>query len=254
MLVDDQSGSKELFPHLQALTPNVMMTRIDPPYGDVAWLGNGPDGSTLRIGVEYKKFAEFMDSLVTGRFAGHQLIGMLEHYDRRYLLIEGRLRIDRDTGYIQQQEYDWRTKGWEWTNVTSGRRIVTSADLEHWQTTIEEQTQFRVKFTFGEKESARWVYNKYTWWVEKGWDDHKALQQFHIPPPPTAGLIKKPSVIRHMARVLDHIGWDKSILVEQKFKTPRAMANANAQSWMEIPGVGKTIANSVIKQMTEEDK
>lgn len=242
MLVDDQSGSKDLFPFLKPIMPGeVFLTRIDPPFGDMMWYGNGPDGE-VRVGVEYKKFEELMTSMVDGRVI-KQLRGMLLNYDRRYLLIEGRIRCDRNTGVMQKQRGD----GWQ--DIERGGRGITYNELEHWYTTIEEQTQTRVKQTFDSHESARWLKMKHSWWVNKTWDEHDSMNQFHVPPPPTATFVE-PSLLRRVAKELPSIGWDKSIAAEAKFKHVREMVNANEQTWMEIDGIGRTIAGRIINELT----
>lgn len=243
MLVDDQAGSKDLFPYLKAIMPGtVLSTRIDPPFGDMVWEGNGPDEKPVKVAVEYKKFDELMQSMIDGRVV-KQIRGMLLHYDRRYLLIEGRIRCDRNTGIMQKQSGD------RWRDIDRNGRGITYNELEHWYTTIEEQTQTRVKQTFDEYESARWLKMKHSWWTNKGWDDHDAMKQFHVAPPPSA-VFENPSLIRRVAKELPHIGWDKSIAVEAKFGSVREMANANEQTWQEIDGIGKAIAARIMRQIT----
>lgn len=245
ILVDDQSGSKDLFPYVNKLTTSVLLTRIDPPFGDIAWYGNGPEGP-LRVGVEYKTIDDVLDCIDTGRLAGHQIIGMTQNYDRRYLLVEGRIRVDRDTGIIQK----WRADCWQ--DILKQGRGFLYRDLEHWYTTLEEQAQFRVVKTFDKHESARWVWTKYTWYT-KEWSDHTALQKFYVAPLPNV-VFTKPGVIRRVANQLSNIGWDKSITVEARFKSVREMINANEQTWAGIDGIGKTISHRIVAEVSEERK
>lgn len=243
ILVDDQSGSKDLFPYIKSMTAEVTLTRIDPPFGDMVWWGNGPDEKPLSVAVEYKKIRELLDSQINGRFVGHQLIGLVNNYDRRFLLVEGRIRTDRNTGVLQE------LRGDRWRDIERRGRGFTYRELEHWYTTIEEQTQTRVVKTYDEYESARWLAVKHSWYTNKGWDEHDALKQFHVPQPPTA-LITKPGIVRRVAKELEGVGWDKSIAVAEKFKTVREMINANEQTWREIKGIGKGIARSIILEVT----
>lgn len=243
MLCDDQSGSKDIFPYIKAIMPgNVLLTRIDPPFGDMVWDGRGPDDKPLRVAVEYKKIDELLQSMVDGRVA-KQLRGMLLNYDRRYLLVEGRIRCDRNTGIIQKQSGDY------WRDLIRSGRGITYNELEHWYTSIEELTQTRVKQTFDPYESARWLKMKHSWWTNKGWDEHDAMNQFHVPPPPTASF-ENPGLIRRVAKELPDIGWEKSIAAEAKFMSVREMINANEQTWLTIDGIGKTIARRIIHQIT----
>lgn len=255
MLVDDQSGSKDLYPYIRRLTPDCLLTRVFPPYGDIVWYGNGPDEVTLSVAVEYKKIDDVLDCIIDGRFAGHQVEGLVNHYQRRYLLVEGRLRTDRKTGILQKM------KGDEWVDIVRGGRGFMYRDLEHWYTTMEEQAGFHVAKTYDEYESARWVAAKHSWWVNKGWADHDALKQFHVPPPPVA-TFTKPNVIRRIAKEICDIGWDRSIPVTAYFKTVREMINANAQTWAAIVvgedknghklTIGKNRAAKIVDELSKE--
>lgn len=248
ILVDDQSGSSALFPFIRALTANVILTRIEPPFGDIAWYGNGPNGTTLRVGVEYKQMDDLLTCMIDGRFSGHQAIGMVNHYDRRYLLVEmDRFRFDRNTGVLQ------KIKMKEWRDVTRNGQGFTYRDLEHWFTTIEEMAQFRVVRTPSSSESARWVLAKYTWYTVKDWDEHNALKQFHVPPPPVA-MFQKPGVVRRVAKELDGIGWDRSAAVAAKFGSVREMVCASEKQWREVEGIGKILSERIVKEITGQNK
>lgn len=92
MLIDDREGSKDLI-HSPALRDVATLARLDS--GDVAILGNGPDGpGTLNVGIEYKSVMDFLSSMATGRLTGTdgQLDRMLREYDVVWLLIRGTYR------------------------------------------------------------------------------------------------------------------------------------------------------------------
>lgn len=223
------------------------MTRIDPPFGDVAWTGNGPDGA-IQVGVEYKTIDDILDCVSSGRFGGYQAIGMSQVFDRRFLLVEGRIRTDRATGILQK--WDWNQR--DWVNIVKAGRQFLYRDLEHWFTTFEEQVQFRVVHTVDDYESARWVFSKYTWYMQ-GWDEHTAMQQFYVAPPPNV-VFAEPTFFRRVAKELYKVGWLRSLEVEKHFKSVREMVNANEQTWRKIPGIGATIAKQIIAELTGEGK
>ncbi len=243
ILCDDQAGSKDLFPYIRKLTGEVLLTRVEPPFGDLVWTGNGPDDRPCMVAVEYKKISEVLDHICGGgRFVAHQVEGLITHYDRRYLLIEGRIRFDRTTNIMQELRRD------RWVDVVRNQRGFTFRDFEHWKTTIEEQAQFRTALTWDESESARWIFTKHSWWTNKGWDEHSSLKQFWVPPPPTM-LIQKPNLVRRWAKELEGIGWDKSLAVAAHFPTPIDMALADESSWRKIDGIGKQIAANSVMQI-----
>lgn len=244
ILVDDQAGSKDLFPYIKQVTPDCHLCRLDPPFGDCMWVGNGPDGKSLTVGVEYKKFTEILDAITgNGRFAAHQVGGMVEHYDRRYLLIEGRIRTDRNSGVLQQ----W--VGGAWREIYRNGRTFTYREFEHWITTVEEHAGFRIKVTYDEYESARWVVAKYSWYTTKEWDEHSALKQFHVQPPPAMSFAP-PSLVRRVAKEFTGIGWEKTFAVERRFPTVRQMVCANESEWREVDGIGKVLASRIVKEIT----
>lgn len=226
ILVDDQAGSKDLHPYIKKLTPDVIMTRMDPPYGDVAWTGNGPNNRAITVGVEYKTIDDLLTCIGDGRFVAHQLPGLLETYDRTYLVVEGRLRPDRNTGILQ------KLRGERWCDIAKGGRYFTYADLEHWYNSIEEQAQVRVVKTYDEWETARWVVARHSWY-QKEWEAHAALKQFHVPPPPGA-LFIKPSFLRRVAKEFPEIGWDRSQPVAAYFGNVFRMVTAAAEEWAKI--------------------
>lgn len=246
ILVDDQSGSNALYPYIAKITNEVIMTRIDPPFGDIVWAAEGPDNQILNIAVEYKRLSDVLDCMVSGRFTGHQLPGLIANYQRVHLLIEmGRTRIDRDTGVMQQLKDDGR-----WWTVTRKGQGFTSRELHHWIQTLEEHAGIRVHSTYDKSESARWVVNRHSWWTYKGWDEHTSLKQFHVQTPQFAQIVK-PGIVRRVAKELSGLGWERSEAAAKKFKSVREMINANEKTWREVEGVGPTIASRIVKEVTE---
>jgi ERCC4-type nuclease len=253
ILLDGRAGSADLAPYLRAVSAEFTVTSLE--FGDAAWVGEGEGARTTSVGVEYKKIHDLLACIGDGRFAGHQLPGLTQNYDRIYLLIEGRIRADRNTGILQSLRRD------RWVEIVKGGRGFMYRDLEHWYTSMEEFAQVRIVKTYDEYESARWIAAKHTWWTAKGYDEHKSLKQFHVPPPPTA-TFHKPNVVRRVAKEIVDIGWDRSIPVAARFKSIRKMANASAEDWAAIQvgedrnghkiTVGKNRAVKIVEEITRE--
>lgn len=211
----------------------------------------------MRCGVEYKKINDILDCMVDGRFAGHQLIGLINHYDRIYLLAEmGNTRWDRRTGTLQRWRPTSGGKG-QWLDVMRGGRAFAFRDLEHWYSTFEEFAQLRVVHTKNEHDSARWVTSKYSWWTGKRYDEHKSMCQFHVPPPPVAAF-SKPGVVRRVAKEFNDVGWERSGPIAAHFGTVARMINAPAEEWASIEvgtnriGVTHTVGkNRAVKIVNE---
>src|ERR1035437_4551441 len=92
ILVDRRIGSNDLLAPLKAADFEAQLVELE--FGDIAFEGKGPNGTTLNIGVELKVLGDLVNSLRTGRLAGHQLPGLLKTYDHAWLLMEGQWRAN----------------------------------------------------------------------------------------------------------------------------------------------------------------
>src|ERR1035437_1042749 len=92
ILVDRRIGSNDLLAPLKAARFEVQLVELE--VGDIAFEGKGPNGTTLNVGVELKVLGDRINSLRTGRLAGHQLPGLLKPYDYAWLLVEGQWRAN----------------------------------------------------------------------------------------------------------------------------------------------------------------
>src|SRR3990170_3568798 len=89
MRIDTRAGSNELIDPLSNLGVPVESGIL--ASGDIEILGNGPNGTPLLVGIEYKKIPDLIACVRSGRFAD-QLRGMRDTYLISWLLIEGRLK------------------------------------------------------------------------------------------------------------------------------------------------------------------
>jgi NAD-dependent DNA ligase len=82
-------------------------------------------------------------------------------------------------------------------------------------------------------------------------ETHHVLDMVYTPPLREFHM-RRPSLVRRWARELDGIGVDLSKQVERRFPRPIDMTLASVQDWMEIPGVGKKKATSLVKDIQGE--
>jgi ERCC4-type nuclease len=246
LLIDDRAGSKDLKPHLDRLKVPCELTRLE--YGDVMFLGRGPGDDWVKVGVEYKSLPDVLSCITTGRFAGHQLPGMLRRdiasreYDVTWLLVQGIWRVDTNSGVIQVPR---RSNGTTtWVSMTVGGRGYMGRDLEGFLLTITQQSGIRIAKVGSEGEAASWLSTLYGWWTNKTWDQHKSLQTFDLSGPMVQ--IDKPTFTRRIAKELPGIGWKKSEAVVEHFGCFRAMAEADEKEWAEVPGIGKVLAGRIV--------
>ena len=137
IFVDDRVGSREL---MRYLPPQLAeLTRLQ--FGDAMWLGNGPDGP-LHIGVEIKAIGDMLKSIVDGRFAGHQLPGLLRDFHVVYLIVEGKYRPQKDTGLLQ---IPWRST---WVDADFGAKRWMHRDLDGFLSTMEMKFAIKIRRTY----------------------------------------------------------------------------------------------------------
>src|ERR1035437_1169131 len=68
ILIDKRIGSADLLAPLQAAGFDAQLVEL--AFGDLAFEGKGPNGTTLNVGVELKRLGDLVSSLRTGRLAG----------------------------------------------------------------------------------------------------------------------------------------------------------------------------------------
>jgi len=249
LLIDPRVGSVDLLPHLQKFD---IPCRTEPlEYGDFVFTGHGPGGTTRTYAFERKRLltGDMIRSMRDGRLSGHQLIGLLDTYHSIHLIVEGIYRPGRD-GIL---EY---LKGNRFVPADNGR--IMYRELDAFLTTLSQICGVQVLRSTSDYETAVMLATRYLW-SQKPWESHRGHLALHDNTPawerlsagvvrPTVRLIK-PSLLRRVANQIDKIGWEKSKLVAEHFRSVRAMANAEAAEWRRIDGVGKTIADSVVKQL-----
>lgn len=239
MCVDPREGSKEmLVPLSEDLRLPAMSMMMD--FGDVAWLGYGPRGESM-IGVEYKKLRDALNSMRTGRFAGHQLPGLIQTYEWAYLLIEGVWREEPGTGILQE----YARGGWR--DVLVGQSRFKADELENWLTSMETKYGLRVRRADNFAQSCYTVARLYRWW-QKPWEKHVSGKVIYQPPAPTVLTTKVP-LVQRMANCLDGVGWERSAAVAARFPTPVDMIATTEADWEMIPGIGKVLAKRIVKSL-----
>lgn len=244
IIVDDRTGSDRLGRYLTKSRQPVRMARLQ--FGDVAFTGNGPDGRPISIGIEYKVISDVLTCITDGRFAGHQLPGLVSHYEIPVLLIEGATRPDPTTGILQVRH----PKGF-WYNAKGGNREFAYRDLQHWIFTLMFKAGIRVLRTHDIQETTAQVISLFTWWTSKEWADHRShlamVDQLR-----DQTLLFRPTLVRRMAKELPGVGWDRSGKVSMRFKSVLEMVLADEGDWRAIDGIGPKTASQVCAAMRGE--
>lgn len=241
MLVDERIGSKELLPALKRFGVPVDLAHLD--YGDFCFEGRGEKGTTLSIGVERKTTKDLVGSFRSGRFQGHQLAGLLQSYDRAWLLIEGIWRHD-DQGRLCRPIGNGR-----WAPISTGLRPVMARDLIKQVLTVSLRGGLHVWQTGTERDTVMFLSALYHFWSDKDLDEHKSHLAFHQTDidkgmmAMIAGSGVPPAVL--IAKELPGIGMKKAWKVAKHFGTPEQMAVASVHEWTTIEGIGRTMAERI---------
>jgi ERCC4-type nuclease len=219
-------------------------TKVDKlKFGDYCWEGNGPHGMVL-IGVERKRIRDLLSCIRTGHLHGLQTAGMHDTYDECYLLVEGIVRSNPDDGLLEEGTRNG------WRQVMLGHQAFMWEWMDHFLITTELQTRFRVWRTGTQEESATQLASLFRYW-QKEWGDHKSARVFYRRPDPVVANGPLP-FRRRAAKELTSIGYEKSIHIANHFRTARDMALAGESEWMKIPGIGETLAKSIVNEWNED--
>ncbi len=243
ILVDDRAGSKEMARHIKGSK----LCRL--PFGDISFMGRGPDERPIPVGVEVKSLLDVLKCVCDGRFAAHQLPGMLSSFEVLYLVIHGVYRPDYRTGELVVPR---KIKGKTiWTPAHIGSRCFMYRELDAWIMSIELRAGVHVRRTGSAVETAFVVKDLAGWW-DKDWDKHRSHLALHDPP--EGELIRKPSLVRRVAAQLPGIGWKRSGAAAEYFGSVISMINAGVGDWFNIDGVGKITADKVVKAVIKGEK
>lgn len=230
LLVDDRIGSKELLPELtKKLGLPAKIGRL--MFGDVSLDGKGPGGKTVHVGVERKTIGDLLNSIQSGRLSSHQLPGLVQIYDYRWIVVEGLWKPGKDN-LIEE----WRGGGWR-----PVRSRMSYFDLDRYLITLEVRGGCHVRRTGSLWETAVFVGNLYRWWG-KEWESHRGHLGLEKGLTPDRVLFSRPSYPRLVANVLPGIGWEKSKSVAKHFHTVQAMVEGSPKDWERIPGIGKKLS------------
>lgn len=234
VMVDSRIGSNDLYPLLQARRIPVELCKLR--FADVALVGNGAAGETVFIGIERKRIRDLIQSLMTGRMAGHQLPGLIEEYPYRWVVLEGSFKTsERGTIEIPKGQGKWEDLGFD------------AVGLEGYLITLEMKGGCFIKRTYDARETVQFVEGLFNWWVKKTWDEHHSHLAMHTPP--EALVLAKPNLARRWARDLTGIGFDKSGPLAERFQSGLQLALATERELLEVPGIGKGLSAQIVREI-----
>lgn len=249
--VSSATGSKELRGPILSL--GVSCESIPMEFGDAAFEGSGPSGTTL-IGIERKTLHDILDCIDTARY-NQQRIGMARMYPHISILVIEGLWKPREDGVLMEGFRDYEAekvlraagKGREviaWTDLKQGGGKVMYHKLYRYLNSVSHGGVI-VKFTRDLNHTAFNICEDFHYY-QKPWNQHKALLDIHVPQLPSLKL--RPSLTRLWAFHCPGVGVVGSQLAEKYFPTGRRLANADEVEWVRA-GVGAKTAQEIVKEI-----
>jgi len=248
LLIDDRAGSADLLKPLLAAGLPAELTRLES--ADIAFIGKGPKGASIDIGIELKRLdsgsTDLIQSLRSGRLAGHQLpkmVGPSGAFDYGWLLVEGVWR-HADDGQVVV--YKGPRNGWQPIN---GR--MSASELEKQILTLELCGGLHVRYTNTRLDTVRFIGALYHWFTDKSFDRHTShLKAYEAP------TLIPVSEYRRLYMSIPGIGYKLSQAVENHFKGgPRQAVCAGINEWAAIEclsdegksrKLGNTVATKIV--------
>ena len=219
------------------------------PHGDVVFFGKweadsvDKDAIDIRVLVERKKIPDMVNSILTGRYLSQAQAAHEAGFKWKTLIVEGDMQPGLD-GFLEMPHWQ-NTNGKKkrvWLPVTP---LIQYSRFDQYLSEVSLFLGIMVKRSVNVKETAAQV--KALWLLyQKPPSEHHSLKSIYTTPVPGQNLLLRPSLVRRMAKELVGVGWQRSGDVDKRFKSIREMVDATEKDWLEIPGVGKKTAKSVV--------
>ena len=229
------------------------------PYGDAVFMGVWEDGEVVRVLIERKKLIDMIRCVMdTGRHIQQMRDAHGAGYKVQYLILEGMIRAGAD-GRVETRD----GSGWVPMSKISERVGGVVPDIEfgrldNYLNQLALYLGVFTKETTGVRDTARRVLDLY-YLFQKPPDDHSSLRMLHNVRMPTPGsyseALVEPSLVRKVANQLPGVGWKRSRGFEEKYgnlgEMCRDIAEGNVGGLMKVKGIGKGIAEKIVKESTQ---
>jgi ERCC4-type nuclease len=232
-------GARRRLNDLRSCGADAELGRLD--FGDYGFAGNGPDGTTVMVGIELKRTQDLLLSLRGKRLVGHQLPGLNGMYDFPWLVTEGIWRSGADGAFEHYQG--------TWQGAAISGRPLSMSTLQAWVlSAITPYPKVKYWHTGRAAETAGFVSTLHRWWTEKTYEEHRTSQCVYLPPPQLAMMSEPSDFLKMLVAGIDGLGWAKGRSVEDavagKFGRLRGMSVKELQ---KIEGVGAVLAARIQK-------
>jgi ERCC4-type nuclease len=236
--IDNRIGAKDL----HGIVPGVKTELVRLEYGDASFVGNGPDGPVL-VGVERKRILDLVNSIMTGRLSGHQLIGLLRCYDVVYLLVEDIWRANPRNGVLE------KLAGRAWEPVELGSKRFMASQVHNYCNSLGSTCGIRLVEKTNKRQSAFWLADTYAWW-NRPWKSHKSHLKF-VQTPPSIVDIDPPELKVRLIKEFGKVSWTRAHAIDKHYPTFTDFLMTDAKELAKVDGIGKVIAESLMEEIKE---
>lgn len=212
-------------------------------FGDFAWQGFWLDDRPVRVGLEHKTVNDLVGSIHSGRLSGHQIPGMVQSYEFRYLMVEGVYRPALD-GMVE---------------VANGRGFgpttppVTFREITNYLNSAEQLAGLSLRRVFGPTESIATIASLYSWW-QKPWAQHKSMEYLSHVKQEVPYVFRRPNQVEMVAMTLPDIGPKKARSLAKRYRTVVDFVHATEEELLKVPGIGERLAKLIVKSLREVRK
>ena len=230
------------------------------PHGDVNFFGVWDANRAVRVLVERKRVLEFIQCVHTGRHLRQAQDGHSAGFDFQWLIVEGAFIPEADTGLVMVEwRGSWRRLG-DITPPTGHIPDMEYSRLDSYLNQLDLYAGIRYRLSRTVTETAEQVLGLYRLFQQPP-DEHNTMrglyQQAMLPQPEQgASYLIPPSTLERVVMQLPGIGWAKGKALARQMGTLgnlcRAIADDDVAALREAEGIGKGLADGIIKAAQEE--
>lgn len=242
--------NRDLLPLIGALA-----TESPLPYGDINWFGVWEEWRPVRCLVERKKLLDIVQCVLdTGRHMQQVQDARTAGFEFIWIFVEGIFRPGPESGLIEVR------RGRDWVPMSQiATRKGSIPDLEYqrldnYLNQLDLYLNVRHKMPSSARETAKMAVDLF-YLFQKPPEEHTSLRQFYTPPDSYATFLSRPSLMRKIISQFEGVGWVKALAFEAEFPTTadmfQAIVDADIGALMKVAGVGKGIAEAVVKEAAQ---
>ncbi len=254
LYVTDEPNDRDL---ANALGPAAIVLPVK--HGDVNFYGYADgDGKPIRVCVERKHLRDLCGCIYSGRYLAQVRAAYAAGFRYQVLVVEAdTVRPGPDTGLVETLAFTQvRQSGGlglrqslrrSWQAVTPR---ISYSQFDQFLTEIQRDLGVIYKRSHNVAETAAIIH---ALWrnCQRAPDQHHSLRTFYTPAY-KVDLLQRPGLVRRVAKELSGVGWERSGEIARRFRSVQEMCSAGVSDWMQIPGIGRTLARRIVCELRGE--